>query len=107
MFNVAVCIKPSAIHGIGLFTKQMIKKGQVIYTETPELDLHLSKEQFAELDEKEQAFIEHFGFFNETENHWHLSHDNIRFCNHATQSNITWKDNAYLVALRDITKGEE
>ncbi|WP_133406754.1 SET domain-containing protein [Parashewanella tropica] len=107
MFNVKVSIAPSSIHGIGLFAEQSIQKGEVIYTEVPELDLHISKEQFTKLDKNEQFFIEHYGFFNEVKGYWHLSHDNIRFCNHATQSNITWKDNAYLIALKDIAQGEE
>ncbi|MGI9280136.1 MAG: SET domain-containing protein-lysine N-methyltransferase [Endozoicomonas sp.] len=81
---------------------------QVVYTDTPELDLHLSEETLRQLPVPEQSFIEHYGFFDTVKNHWHLSHDHIRFCNHAKEkANISLVDREYLVALRDIDAGEE
>lgn len=108
MFHVKVYLAPSPVHGTGLFADQSIKAGERIYTENPELDLQLTTQAFNALEEKEQLFIQHYGFFDTHRERWHLSHDHIRFCNHAGEgSNITLINNAYLAAKRDIEKGEE
>ncbi len=107
MFHIDVFIAPSSVHGIGLFSNQFIKSRTVIYTVNPLLDLHLSPLMFAELNAEEQRFIQHYGFFDDFRNVWNLSHDHIRFCNHAQKANISLIDHSYLVALDNIDKGEE
>ncbi|WP_172806719.1 SET domain-containing protein-lysine N-methyltransferase [Endozoicomonas arenosclerae] len=107
MFCVETYLAQSPVHGVGLFAGQSIKKGVILYKENPELDLHLSEQALLQLEASEQAFIKHYGFFDVTRNRWHLSHDNIRFCNHSKQGNISLVEDGRLIALRDIDSGEE
>ncbi len=106
MFHVKIELKKSKIHGIGLFAGQDISKGQKIYTGNENLDLFLSEEECSKLALDEQNTIKHYGYFDKAKSKWHLSFDDIRFCNHSSDGNITLKEKS-LVAKRDIAKGEE
>ncbi|OGJ16321.1 hypothetical protein A3K73_01900 [Candidatus Pacearchaeota archaeon RBG_13_36_9] len=106
MFYIKTKLKNSRLHGLGLFAGQNIKKGQKIYTGNEKLDLFLSEEEFSRLPIDEQNTIKHYGYFDKEKHKWHLAFDDIRFCNHSSDGNITLKEKS-LVAKRDIKKGEE
>jgi len=106
MFHVKIELKKSKIHRIGLFAAQEISKGEKIYTGNEKLDLFLSEGEFSRLPEDEKNTIKHYGYLDKEKHKWHLSFDDIRFCNHGSNGNITLKDKS-LVAKRDIAKGEE
>jgi uncharacterized protein len=106
MFYVKTDLGKSLIHGIGLFSKRDIKKGERVYKSNPNLDLILSDLQFGRLEDKEKERIAHYGYFNKRTKKWHLAHDDIRFCNHSSGGNLTQVENR-LIAKRDIKKGEE
>lgn len=106
MFHVKIKLKESEIHGIGLFAGRDISKGEKIYTGNEKLDLFLSEEECSKLARDEQNTIKHYGYFDKEKHKWHLSFDDIRFCNHSSDGNITLKEKS-LVAKRDIAKGEE
>jgi hypothetical protein len=46
MIHIKYRLKVSDLHGIGLFADQEIKKGELIYTASPLLDLNITQEQF-------------------------------------------------------------
>ena len=74
------------------------------------MDLTISQEDFDTLDIFSQQHIKHYGYFDTRSEQWHLAFDDIRFCNHSKDSNITQKESNseyVLVAKRDIKKGEE
>ncbi|MDP3881956.1 MAG: SET domain-containing protein [Nanoarchaeota archaeon] len=106
MFHVKTSVKPSPIHGLGLFADQNIKKGEIIYEPDPALDLLLTQDEFNQLPPTERSHISHYGYFDKKLKKWHLAHDDIRFCNHKKASNLTLKDGK-LIAKKDIKKGEE
>jgi len=106
MFHVKIKLKESPIHRIGLFTDQTIFKGEKIYTANPKLDLVLSQEEFTKLPEDERKTIKHYGYLDKNDKKWHLSFEDIRFCNNNIKGNLTLKGNS-TVAKRDIKKGEE
>ncbi len=105
MFHVKVIVKESGVHGLGLFADEPIAQEQLVYTSNPDLDLVLSKAAFEMLAPEEQAHIAHYGF-KDTMGFWHLAHDDIRFCNHSKNGNVTLTEEG-IVATRDIDKGEE
>src|SRR3989344_7284528 len=106
MFNVKVKIGLSSIHGFGLYAAESIRLGQKIYTPNDNLDLYLTNDEFSDLFENEQQTIKHYGFFDKKKQMWHLSFDDIRFCNHNSNGNMTLAGEV-LVAKRDIKIGEE
>jgi SET domain-containing protein len=110
MIHIDYKLKESDLHGIGLFTTEPIKKGDLVYTASPLLDLNITQEQFDGLSEKERQEILWWGFFDEPSQKWHVDFDVSKFINHATQATVTQStehDEAYLVAARDIEAEEE
>ena len=62
MIHIKYKLKSSDLHGVGLFADQEIKKGDLIYTASPILDLNITQEQFDNLDQKEKDEILWWGF---------------------------------------------
>ena len=112
MIHIDYSLDKSEKHGVGLFTNQAIRKGDLIYTASPILDLNITQEQFDSLEEREKKEILWWGFFDEPNQMWHVDFDVSKFINHAVASEATvtqddTHNEAYLVATRDINKGEE
>ena len=110
MSHIDYKLDKSNKHGVGLFAQQDIKKGEVIYTASPLLDLNITQEQFDSLKEKERQEVLWWGFFDEPSQKWHVDFDVSKFINHCYEATVTQDDKyeeAYLVAARDITAGEE
>ena len=57
MIHINYKLQASDLHGIGLFAGEEIKKGQLIYTASPLLDLNITQEKFNGLDQKEKDEI--------------------------------------------------
>ena len=112
MLLIKTIIKPSSIHGIGLFADQNISKGTKIWKFSPSLDLEINPSDFEKLSQYEKDIILFSGFNSKKTGNYHLSFDNVRYINHSTSGNIstdpTINDIEYpLIANRDIKKGEE
>jgi uncharacterized protein len=110
MIHIKYKLKASELHGIGLFADQDIKKGELIYTASPILDVNITEEQFRELDDKEKTEVQYWGFYIVSEKLWHVDFDVSRFVNHSFEATITQDKkyiDAYLIAATDIKKGEE
>lgn len=110
MIHIKYKLKNSKIHGVGLFADENIKKGALVYTASPLLDVNISRERFEFLDDKEKQEIRWWGFWDEPNNVWHVDFDVSKFINHSFEGNLTQdksKKDAYLIASRDIKLGEE
>ena len=110
MIHITYKLNTSGTHGIGLFSDQDIQAGALVYTASPLLDLDITQEQFDTLDEKEKREIQWWGFFDQPSQKWHVDFDVSKFINHSYDATVTQDpghDEAYLVAARDIRKGEE
>jgi hypothetical protein len=110
MINIKYKLKLSELHGIGLFADEGIKKGQLVYTASPLLDINISEEQFETLSENEKREMRWWGFYDKINKVWHSDFDVTRFVNHSDKPTLTQDErytDAYLVATRDISKGEE
>lgn len=110
MIHIKYKLDRSDKHGIGLFAEQEVKKGEVIYTASPLLDLDITPEQFDSLDESEKQEIQWWGFFDDSSQKWHVDFDVSKFINHSYEATVTQDgghEEAYLVAARDIKAGEE
>jgi uncharacterized protein len=110
MIHIKYKLKTSELHGIGLFADQPIKKGDLIYTASPLLDLNITQVQFDNLDQKEKDEILWWGFFDQPSQMWHVDFDVSKFINHSTDATLTQDlkhDEAHLVSTRDINSDEE
>jgi len=110
MIHIAYKLKSSDLHGVGLFADEDIKKGQLVYTASPLLDLNITQEQFDRLDQKEKDEILWWGFFDQPSKMWRVDFDVSKFINHSSDATVTQDENhdeAYLIAVRDIKSGEE
>ena len=106
MFHIKYHLDKSSIHGIGIFADEDISEGSIVYSINDALDLIVSASDFSNLSDDERHTISHFGYLDRSSDHWHLSFDDIRFCNHSPDSNIVLKGSS-LVAKKDISCGEE
>ncbi len=112
MIKIKYKLKPSKIHGIGLFADEDIAMNRVIFESLKKFMSVWTTEEFTKLDGYIKKYIKHYGSFSAIDNLWHLNHDDIRFCNHSIRkNNISRKDlrdkSYQLVAIRHIKKGEE
>jgi len=103
MIYIKYRLDKSKFHGIGLFTGEDLKKGQMVYTASPLLDVNITREQFDQLDEKEKREIEYWGFWDEPNNLWHVDFDVSKFINHSHEPTLTQDQNyqdAYLITTK-------
>ena len=110
MIHVKYKLDKSVIHGIGIFADQDIKKGELIYTVSPGLDVDMAQSQFNALKDEEKREIEYWGYWFEPNKAWHVDFDHIHFINHSFTPNTVQdfsRPNHPLTATRDIKKGEE
>jgi len=110
MIHIKYKLDKSDKHGIGLFADQDIKKGDLIYNASPVLDTNITQDQFDALDEKEKQEFHWWGFFDEPSQMWHVDFDVSKFINHSDKGTVTQDDShdeAYLIAAKAISKGEE
>ncbi len=110
MLLVKTYLDRSAIHGIGLFAGERIRKGTVIWRRSPEIDLLLTADQIAKLHLVARAQIEKYTYLDGMLGKFVLCGDDARFFNHADAPNchdIPDKGGGTTVAARDIEAGEE
>ena len=110
MIHIKYKLDKSPIHGIGIFADQDIKKGQLIFTAEPILDVNITEDQFSSLNDTEKKEITYWGYFDKITNRWHVDFDHIHFLNHSFSPNTTQdltSSEARLIASRDISSGEE
>lgn len=106
MFHVHIEVRKSPIHGNGVFTTEHIHRGQLVYNSEPGELVTISQEELIALPAANQLEVRHFGYLDKHDKRWRLATDNIRFCNHSTDGNLTAKAGV-LIAKRDIIIGEE
>jgi SET domain-containing protein len=110
MIHIKYKLDRSDKHGIGLFTDEDLKFGQLIYTASPLLDINITQEKFDSLSDREREEFHWWGFFDEASQLWHVDFDVSKFINHSLDGTVT-QDKSYneacLIATRDLSKGEE
>ncbi len=110
MIHINYKLDKSNKHGIGLFANEDLRKGQLVYTASPILDVNITQEQFDSLTDREKEEFRWWGFFDDSSQRWHVDFDVSKFINHSIEGTLTQGENhkeAYLITTRDIKKGEE
>jgi SET domain-containing protein len=93
--------------GIGLFTAQDIKKGEMVWKLTSIFSKQFTQKEVEEMGKVQQDFMEKYAIL-EPNGYWLLDLDNSRFFNHSNNPNIVWaKGEMDGYAAWDIKAGEE
>ena len=104
MLLVKTYLDKSAIHGLGVFAGQFIRKGTKIWRFVEGFDRFYSPKEFARLPKPARDFIKFHGYRVDGEILFTVDHD--RHMNHSDEPN-TYLKSGYAIASRNIRKGEE
>lgn len=104
MLLVKTYLDKSAIHGIGVFAAETIRKNTKIWRFVEGFDRCYTARQFARLPKPAREFIEHHGY--RVDGEILLTTDHDHHMNHSENPN-TYLHNGYAIARRTIRRGEE
>ena len=107
MLLVKTRIGSSRIHGIGVFTEERIKQGQVVWVFDDRFDKRIPVSQLAGLPKLVCVFLRTYGYeeIHEGERTIVLCGDHARHMNHSDHPNLVEAEATF--AARDIERGEE
>jgi hypothetical protein len=111
MMLIETQVRPSGIHGLGLFAVRLVPRGTPVWKFERGFDHDFSPAQFAALPALARQHTRWFCFVSMVNGHVILSGDHACFINHSTNPNTGAPPSAVppvvTVALRDIGAGEE
>lgn len=105
MLVIETYLDKSIIDGIGVFSKNDLPKGTIIWKFNPHLDRILYGNDHR--SSIEMRFLKKYAYYDIQLRHWILCVDNDRFTNHSDDPNTGPNDAGEVYALRDIIAGEE
>jgi len=109
MMMVKTELRPSAIHGLGVFLKEPVPKGGLVWRFDSRIDRVYAPAEVASLPAHVQGFIETYCTWHEGAGVWVLCGDNGRYFNHSddpstVSDGISFGEDH---AVRDLAIGEE
>jgi SET domain-containing protein len=108
MMTVRCYLAPSDIEGLGVFCRDDIRKGDVIWTHDPVLDLRIPVSKVALYPPHVQEFIDRYGYLDVLDPTMVvLESDEGRFMNHSAAPNCDFNGIRDGFALVDIPAGTE
>ena len=107
MLSVRTVLKPSSIHGLGVFAEEPITKGQRVWEAEHLLDVILTPRELERLPQVAQDYIRHHGHTAKNLMGMILvDFGNGKYMNHSDNPNTDFRtETGY--ALCDIAAGEE
>lgn len=111
MILIPTRVRPSAIHGLGLFTVRTVKAGEPIWRFVEGFDQRFSPEKVAALPSPAREHVMWFAYEDQVDGHRVLSGDLTCFMNHSDTPNTGipsgMRETTTTYALRDLAEGEE
>jgi SET domain-containing protein len=109
MMMVETELKPSPIHGLGVFLLAPVRQGELIWKFDSRIDRVYTAEEVASLPEHMQRYLEIYATWHEETGLYVLCGDNGRYFNHSTEPTtvsdaISFGEDR---AARDLQAGEE
>jgi uncharacterized protein len=104
MLLIKTYLDESAIHGLGVFAAEYIRKGTKVWRFVAGFDRVWSPREFAKLPKPARDFIQRHGY--RVDGEILLTADHDHHINHSEDANTRWH-NGHIVARRDIPKGSE
>jgi len=107
LYKVEAKVATNPKMGLGLFAKEFISKGSVVWEFVDGLDIKISMNEFNALNNAQKEYFIKYGWIQKgEENFYYSSVDLSNFMNHSYNPNINGKEKVS-VALRDIHIDEE
>jgi SET domain-containing protein len=110
MLYVPTYLAASRIHGVGLFARNFIPKGTLVWRFHSDIDQIITVGTFNRLPQITQRFLEHYAS-RFREDMYLLCGDDARFVNHSVPGNISVAPRSTIdgddIAVRDIQAEEE
>jgi SET domain-containing protein len=109
MMMVETELRPSDIHGTGVFLLEAVREGQLIWQFDSRIDRIYSETELASLPERNARFLRTYSTWNEAAALWVLCGDNGRHFNHSAEPNTISRGIAFGedVAATDLDAGTE
>lgn len=115
MYRVKVEIRASSIEGKGLFAKEPINKGDIVWLYKSGHDTLMTEKEFKKKTLKEIDRIKRVGYLSPWSGLWIIppKNDFAEYTNHSKSNNTSVvfdrkiSSEPYFIANRDIKKGEE
>ncbi len=107
MIIVPTYLDKSSIHGFGVFAKEPIKKGAIIWEFNPLFDIRFSQEEFDKLPPSAQQEIEIHLYQPEQNGMLYYESTMGKYMNHSREPNVDFSNVGLGVATRDVVSGEE
>lgn len=111
MMMVKTSVRFSPIHGLGCYTEEDIKKGDVVWKMDPTLDIVLDEDSIKNYPPSVVEFLKMYAYgqLEDGKKTFILCCDHARHMNHSEEANVieAGDGNAINLAARDIKKGEE
>ncbi len=105
MLLVKTSVRPSAIHGLGVFAEQSIPGGETIWKFLPGFDQIFPKAVLLDVPEVVREYVDHYCYCGDLVL---FTGDHDHFINHSDDPNMLFDPIAMTgIALRDIEIGEE
>ena len=104
MLLIKTYVDRSAIHGLGVFAAEFIRKGTKIWRFVEGFDRAYSPKEFARLPKAARDFLKDYGYRVDGEILFTV--DNDHYINHSDAPN-TYLKSGYAIASCNIRKGEE
>ena len=102
MFLINTYLDKSKIQGVGVFSKENIRRGQKIKESRPEFELRFDTTNMPKMPLSLANFIETHAY-EDKKNEYVMGIDNEKYLNHSTNPSVD--DDG--IALRDIKMGDE
>src|SRR3954471_1079911 len=109
MMIVNTELRPSGIHGIGIFLLQPVRKGALIWQYDSRIDRVYSEDEITSLPEQARDYLRTYSTWHEQTGLWVLCGDNGRHFNHSDTPNTISDGIAFGcdVAAVDLDAGME
>src|SRR3954447_21631772 len=104
MLLIRTYLEKSAIHGLGGFAGEFVRKGTKVWRYVEGFDRAWSPLEFAKLPKPARDFIQRHGY--RVDGEILLTADHDHHMNHSERANTKWQ-NGHIVACRDIFRGDE
>lgn len=92
MMVVRTYIDKSGIHGIGVFAKELLRKGDKIWEYHPVFDLKIDPDVFAALPEAAREEIEIHMYMPEANGPFYYETTSGKYMNHSRDPNVDFSD---------------
>lgn len=111
MLLIPVALRPSPIHGLGVFVEQDVPEGTEVWRFTQGFDLDLDATIVFMQPEPFRSRLLHYGYIDPRLGRYILCSDDARFINHSSTPNLrsdfAREAHGVDIAARDIAAGEE